>query len=165
MDVQEKYQPQGSLPVLPRLGVAWIFSPQAENLQWFGYGPHETYPDRKAGASIATWKSTVSEQLFPYPKPQESGNHEATQYLTLSTKQGRSLSVQAVDECFSFSALHYAATDLAAKKHHVELQARPQVICSIDAQQLGLGNSSCGPGVLEKYLVTKRQLHYRIILK
>lgn len=165
LDVQEKYQLQGSLPVLPRLGVAWIFSPQAENLQWFGYGPHETYPDRKAGASIATWKSTVSEQLFPYPKPQESGNHEATQYLTLSTKQGRSLSVQAVDECFSFSALHYAATDLAAKKHHVELQARPQVICSIDAQQLGLGNSSCGPGVLEKYLVTKRQLHYRIILK
>ncbi|MBO7231743.1 MAG: DUF4981 domain-containing protein, partial [Bacteroidales bacterium] len=165
LDVQEKYQPQGSLPVLPRLGVAWIFSPQAENLQWFGYGPHETYPDRKAGASIATWKSTVSEQLFPYPKPQESGNHEATQYLTLSTKQGRSLSVQAVDECFSFSALHYAATDLAAKKHHVELQARPQVICSIDAQQLGLGNSSCGPGVLEKYLVSKRQLHYRIILK
>lgn len=165
LDVQEKYQTQGTLPVLPRLGVAWIFSPQAEHLQWFGYGPHETYPDRKAGASLATWKSTVSEQLFPYPKPQESGNHEATQYLTLSTKQGRSLSLQAVDECFSFSALHYAATDLAAKKHHVELQARPQVICSIDAQQLGLGNSSCGPGVLEKYLVTKRQLHYRIILK
>lgn len=165
LDVRENYQTQGVLPVLPRLGVAWTFSSKAENLQWFGYGPHETYPDRKAGASISTWKSTVTEQLFPYPKPQESGNHEETQYFSLTMDNGASLTVQAVDECFSFSALHYAANDLAAKKHHVELQPRQQVICSIDAQQLGLGNSSCGPGVLEKYLVTKRQLHYRIILK
>lgn len=165
LDVRENYQTQGELPVLPRLGVAWTFTPKAENLQWFGYGPHETYSDRKSGASISKWQSTVSEQLFPYPKPQESGNHEETQYFTLRTDAGATLTVQAVDECFSFSALHYAADDLASKKHHVELQARPQVICSIDAQQLGLGNSSCGPGVLEKYLVNKRQLHYRIILK
>ncbi len=165
LDVKESYQLQGELPVLPRLGVAWTFTSQAEHLQWFGYGPHETYPDRKSGASISKWQSTVSEQLFPYPKPQESGNHEETQYFTLRTGKGATLTVQAVDNCFSFSALHYAADDLASARHNVELQPRPQVICSIDAQQLGLGNSSCGPGVLEKYLVTKRNLHYRITLK
>ena len=36
------------------------------------------------------------------------------------------------------------------------------VVCSIDAGQLGLGNSSCGPGVLKKYLVTADTLQYRI---
>ncbi len=165
LDVKEVYHTQGELPVLPRLGLAWTLTPAATELQWFGYGPQETYPDRKEGASLSLWQSTVDEQLFPYPKPQESGNHEATQYLVLSTALGRQFKIQAVDECFSFSALHVAATDLAKAKHHVELQPRPQVILSIDAGQLGLGNSSCGPGVLEKYTVNKRQLHYRVNLK
>ena len=54
---------------------------------------------------------------------------------------------------FSFSALHFTALDLATTRHNYELHPRPEIILSLDAKQCGLGNSSCGPGVLEKYSV------------
>ena len=53
----------------------------------------------------------------------------------------------------SFSALHFTVSDLAAVKHNYELKPRREVVLSLDARQCGLGNGSCGPGVLEKYAV------------
>ena len=45
-----------------------------------------------------------------------------------------------------------------------DLKPRPEVILSLDAAVLGLGNSSCGPGVLKKYAFDKKEhtLHIRI---
>ena len=162
MDVRHRFLKEGELPVLPRLGMAWAFAPEYSTLQWFGYGPQETYPDRLDGASVGCWKSSVSEQLFPYPKPQESGNHEAVNWFSLTDARGRGIRVQAVDDVFCFSALPYTAWDLDKARHRTDLRPGPATVCSIDARQLGLGNSSCGPGVLKKYLVTKEELHYCI---
>ena len=162
VDAAHRFIPDGKLPVLPRLGVVWTFTEGVQNLQWFGYGPQETYPDRLEGARTGLWTGRVAEQLFPYPKPQESGNHCQTQWLSLTDSRGRGLRIRALDTTFSFSALPYHATDLAAAAHPTELTPRPMVVCSIDAGQLGLGNSSCGPGVLKKYLVDTDILHYRI---
>ena len=33
--------------------------PGLETFEWFGRGPHETYPDRKRGGLIGRWRSTV----------------------------------------------------------------------------------------------------------
>ena len=162
IDVEHQFHPQGELPVLPRLGVAWAFSEDLQQLNWYGLGPEETYPDRKSGMRTGLWSSTVADQLFPYPRPQESGNHEETQYLILKNSKNKGLKIKAVEDVFAFSALPYLATDLSNTRHYTDLQARKAVICSIDAQQLGLGNSSCGPGVLKKYVVKKTQLRYRI---
>ena len=160
IDAAHRFAPEGTLPVLPRLGVVWTFIPDLGGLQWFGYGPQESYPDRLEGARMGLWSGQVADQLFPYPKPQESGNHEQTQWL--SDSRGRGLRIRAVGAPLSFSALPYRAADLAAAAHPDELSPRPMVVCSIDAGQLGLGNSSCGPGVLKKYLVTADTLQYRI---
>jgi len=46
---------------------------------------------------------------------------------------------------------------LASARHRFELRARPEIILSIDARMSGLGNSSCGPGVLERYSVSPSQ--------
>lgn len=161
IEVESRYECEGELPVLPRLGCVWTFSGDFSRLNWFGYGPQETYPDRCSGARISQWSETVSPE-FRFPRPQECGNHEAVQHFSLTDAKGRGVRVTALDETFSFSALRYTAQDLDAAQHPEELQPRSSVICSIDAQQLGLGNSSCGPGVLAKYLVTRDRLHYRI---
>lgn len=162
IDVEHRFYPEGDLPVLPRLGVAWAFAEDLKLLQWLGLGPHESYVDRKSSTRTHLWNSSTDEQLFPYSRPQESGNHEETQFFSLRDKQGRGIKISAIDETFAFSALPYLATDLSAARHHTDLQTRKAVICSLDAQQLGLGNSSCGPGVLKKYLVNKHYLRYRI---
>jgi beta-galactosidase len=56
-------------------------------------------------------------------------------------------------EPFAASALRFTAQDLAAATHNHELKPRDEVILSLDARHCGLGNGSCGPGVLTKYAV------------
>jgi beta-galactosidase len=71
----------------------------------------------------------------------------------LTDADGNGLKVSDGGKTFSFSALHFTANDLASLKHYYDLTPRPEVILSLDAKVCGLGNGSCGPGVLEKYSV------------
>ena len=154
-----------SLPPLPRLGIVIELPRDYEQLTWYGRGPWDNYPDRKQSCPIGWWKSTVSEQYVHYPRPQDSGNHEDCTLVELKKKKGKGIRIEAVDKPFSFSALPYSAPYLASKTHDYELQDQGKVYLSIDCAVMGLGNSSCGPGVLKKYTVptTPQTLRIRIL--
>ena len=154
-----------SLPPLPRLGIVIELPRDYEQLTWYGRGPWDNYPDRKQSCPIGLWKSTVSQQYVHYPRPQDSGNHEDCTLVELKTKKGKGIRIEAVDKPFSFSALPYSAVFLASKTHDYELQDQGKVYLSIDCAVMGLGNSSCGPGVLKKYTVptTPQTLRIRIL--
>ena len=86
--------------------------------------------------------------------------------VELKTKKGRKLRIEAVDKAFSFSALPYSAQYVASKTHDYELKDEGKTFVSIDCAVMGLGNSSCGPGVLKKYSIDpkkKYQLKIRIL--
>ena len=148
-----------SLPPLPRLGILIELPREYEQLTWYGRGPWDNYPDRKVSCPIGLWKSTVSEQYVHYPRPQDSGNHEDCMMVELKTKKGKKLRIEAIDEPFSFSALPYSAQYLASKSHDYELEDEGKTFVSIDCAVMGLGNSSCGPGVLKKYTINKTKKH------
>ena len=164
IDLKTSFLPQGVLPELPRLGIAFCFSPSYNTFTWYGRGPQDNYPDRKTSAATGLWKGTVDEQYVHYPRPQDSGNKEDVHYLTLTDKQNKGIRIDAVEDVFSVSALHYTAQDLYKETHDCNLNPRAEVILSLDAAVLGLGNSSCGPGVLKKYAIEKKEhtLHIRI---
>ena len=154
------------LPEIPRLGILIELPREYELLTWYGRGPWDNYPDRKVSCPIGLWQSTVSEQYVHYPRPQDSGNHEDCTYIELKTKKGKKLRIEAIDEPFSFSALPYSAQYLASKTHDYELEDQGKTYLSIDCAVMGLGNSSCGPGVLKKYSIDKSkryQLKIRIL--
>ncbi len=148
-----------SLPPLPRLGIVIELPREYEQLAWYGRGPWDNYPDRKQSCPIGLWKSTVSQQYVHYPRPQDSGNHEDCTMVELKTKKGKKLRIEAVDEPFSFSALPYSAQYLYSKTHDYQLQDQGKTYLSIDCAVMGLGNSSCGPGVLKKYTIDKNKKH------
>ena len=148
-----KFKPSGNLPPLPRIGVVMRVAGEFENLCWYGRGPWENYPDRKRSADMGVWTGTVTGQYVPYVKPQETGNKEDVRWLTLTDTNGTGLLVTAEGKPMAMSAIHFTAADLAAVRHNYELKPRPEVVLSLDAKQSGLGNSSCGPGVLERYAV------------
>jgi beta-galactosidase len=150
--------PQG-LPDLPRLGILLELPRDYEQLTWYGRGPWDNYPDRKVSCPIGLWQSKVSEQYVHYARPQDSGNHEDCTFVELKTKQGKRLRIEAVDAPFSFSALPYSAQYIASKTHDYELQDQGHTYLSIDCAVMGLGNSSCGPGVLKKYTIDKTRRH------
>lgn len=164
MDAVFRFIPEGELPELPRLGIVLSLSGMLEKYTWYGLGPHENYRDRKSSTSMGLWKSNVSDQFINYPFPQENGNREEIQQLILTDDNDSGVRITAIDNPFSASALHYLATDLAGARHSHKLKPRAETILSIDASQMGLGNSSCGPGVLTKYAVeqTEHRLRFRI---
>ena len=93
---------------------------------------------------------------------EDNGNHEDCSYIELTNKNGKNaLQVIAVgDTPLSFSALPYSVADLYAARHDFELKqsGNPNLrytYFSLDCAVLGLGNSSCGPGVLKKYAIDK----------
>lgn len=162
--VKNSFTPSGNLPELPRLGVVMSLNGDLENFKWEGHGPYENYSDRKTSCPMGIYTSTVTDQYVPYPHPQETGNKENIKWLNLTDKNGAGISIRSFSEKMSGSALHFTVEDLDTATHAYKLKPRNEVVLSLDAIMLGLGNSSCGPGVLKKYAIEKRtyELNFQI---
>ena len=150
--VEETVQIPEALADLARVGIVLETLPGLEQVEWFGRGPVETYPDRRRAGAVARWRSTVAEQYVPYVRPQENGGHNSVRWLELSDGVGRGFRLAADRPC-QISATHYSASDLAVATHDVELVARPETIVHLDVAHRGLGTASCGPDTLPGYLV------------
>ena len=163
--VENLFELQGELPELPRLGLVMSLNKDLENFTWYGHGPHENYSDRKAASPIGLYKSTVTDQYIAYPRPQETGNKEGVKHLKLTDRRGKGIQIVCLQEQgMSASAIHFTAADLANTTHAHLLNPRDEVVLSLDAIMLGLGNGSCGPGVLKKYAIEKRPYQLNFIL-
>lgn len=165
LTVEAVFHPEGELPELPRLGLSFALNGELENFTWYGRGPWENYPDRKTSATAGMWKSTVTDQYVPYPRPQDTGNKEDVRLLTLTNHKKQGIRIEAEGKKFSASALHFTTNDLYQAVHACELTPRKEVILNVDAAVMGLGNSSCGPGVLKKYTFGKGTQSLRFVIK
>ena len=58
---------------LPRIGTVLEVMPGFERVEWFGRGPHESYPDRKRSAVVGRWHASVDELFTPYVRPPGGG--------------------------------------------------------------------------------------------
>ena len=157
------FSPEGQLPPLPCLGITLKLPKELQNIEYLGRGPWDNYPDRHAAALVDIYKSTVSEQYFHYPRPQDSGNHDDVQWLKITDDKGHGWLIEAeasprggMEGVFSFSVLPYSVQQLYNATHDYELKEEDCVWLNLDCAVMGLGNSSCGPGVLTKYAIPQR---------
>lgn len=152
--------PYGDVPPLPRLGVRFALPTGFEETSWFGRGPSESYPDRKAAMDIGLWQAKVSEHYVDYVRPQENGNKEDCRWFALrNAKTGHRLLIVAEHEPLAMSASHFVPQDLDAARHrngqekrYIPLPLRKETYFTLDWLQMGLGGASCGPGPLGKYI-------------
>ncbi|MBT3274883.1 MAG: DUF4981 domain-containing protein, partial [Spirochaetales bacterium] len=152
IEVCDRFTVSAELPELPRIGVKLMLSPNLEQMQWFGKGPHESYVDRKAGARVGLHAGSVADQYVPYILPQENGNKTDVRWISLKDTEGMGLVFRIHGVCEA-SALHFSAEDLYAAFHTNELAPRDEIFLNLDVMQRGLGGASCGPDTLERYLV------------
>ena len=75
------------LPHLPRIGLEVRLPGSLDQMAWFGRGPHENYVDRKLGAAVGLYRSSVAEQFTPYVYPSECGGKEDTRWLALTDRR------------------------------------------------------------------------------
>jgi beta-galactosidase len=137
---------------LARVGTTLEVVPGLERAEWFGRGPHETYPDRKRGGAVGRWQSTVTNLYVAYIRPQENAGRADVRWLELTDGRGRGIRLT-MDEPRQVSVAHFRASDLAAATHDVELVPRSEAVVHLDATHRGLGTASCGPDTLPQYLV------------
>ncbi len=164
IDFRVIYTPYGVLPPIPCFGTTFLLPKDLQNIDWYGRGLVEDYPDRQAAAFMGSWKSTVAEQYFHYVRPQDGGHHSNTYQLTITDDNGHGWRITALDVPFVFQALPYSVEQLTKTAHDCELIDEPYVFLSIDAAIMGIGNGSCGPGVLKKYALSQKpyMLHLKI---
>jgi len=151
--------PRGALPMLPKVGVMMAVDKEMNRCTWYGKGPWETYPDRKQGARTGIFSSLVSDMYVPYIRPQENGNHEDVRWAVFYDKKERGV-LFISDETFSMTALLCTPDDLDQAEHTNELSMRNEMYVCLDAAQLGLGNGSCGPGVLDAYKLEPKPMAF-----
>ena len=142
----------GDLPPLPRVGLTLVMPAGFETLTWFGRGPGESYPDRKAGSPVGLFSGSVDAQQVPYIMPQENGNKTDVRWAAVTDDAGHGLLMTGGD-LLQVSAAHHTAADLYAANHTVDLVRRSELIVNLDLAHCGLGGASCGPGTRDEYLI------------
>jgi len=157
------------LPSLPRFGLQMTLPQAFERLRWYGRGPGESYWDRKAGLRVGRFDSTVTEQAYPYIRPQETGNKTDVRWLALTDERGTGLLVVGPSQ-LSVTALHYTTADLdpgqeKVQVHAGEIPARPFVRLNVDERQMGVGGiNSWGYTALPEYSLPYGAYRYRFLM-
>lgn len=164
LEIDGQVEPRyAELQSLPRIGLALTLPATLERFTWFGRGPHESYVDRKEGAKVGCYVGSVGEQYVPYGMPQENGNKSDVRWATFTGDAEQGLRIDGA-ELLNISAHHFTTDDLTAAMHTYELVEHPEITVNIDLAQCGLGNASCGPGVLPQYLLKPEPASFSLIL-
>ena len=131
-----------------RYGMQLQMPKQYNTIEYYGRGPHENYSDRNSSEFLGRYKANVSDEYYPYVRPQESGNHTDVRWFEVIDPQtGRGLKFGSTGpmEC---SALPYLVEDLdegPVKDNHIwgrhsgDLVERPLTQVHIQQRQMGLG--------------------------
>lgn len=158
---------KNNLPELPKLGLSFQLNSAYQQLGWYGRGPFESYWDRKSGAKLGVYSSSVDEQIVNYIRPQENSNHTDVRWFALRDSLGYGILV-AGDSLLEFSAQNYALTDFdqpdkKKNKHTTDIQKKPFITVDVDYGQTGVGgDDSWGARTHKKYTLFVKDYHYRI---
>ncbi len=149
---------------LPRFGLQFVMPQGTEEVEYFGYGPHESYIDKRRSVRKGKYLTTVDELFENYLMPQENGSRYGTKWVIVSNEQGMGLKLTSDSEHFSFNASHYTPEDLGAAGHPHELVRRAETIVNADYMIGGVGSNSCGPELLEKYRLSEKAFSFTLVM-
>ena len=138
-------------PFLPRFGLR-LFLPESFNtLEYYGYGPFESYCDKHRASWLGNFAAAVADEYEPYIKPQENMSHWGCRRAAVS--DGALAITASSPETLTVNASVYTQEELATKKHNYELQPSGCTVWCVDMKHSGIGSNSCGPALKEKYQV------------
>lgn len=150
-------------PFLPRFGLRLFLPKRICNVEYIGYGPHESYIDKRRASYKGLFKSTAAEMHEDYIKPQENGSHYGCEYVHVTDADGIGIGTHA-DNTFSFNVSPYTQEELTSKLHNFELEESNHTVLCIDTVQSGVGSNSCGPELLEKYRLNPDKISFNCVI-
>ena len=135
---------------LAKLGYTVRLPKALRLLNYYGRGTVDNYPDRKTGQMIGIYEQQdVEDEFVAFPKPQDTGNHQDTRWLSLTGNDGGDALYGALfvaKDKMSFSALPWSDNTIAMANHPHELPQSDYTYLHLDMAITGLGGNSCGQG-------------------
>lgn len=155
--------PDGDTPSwLPRIGNEWILNASLGNVEWYGRGPQENYPDRKSGYKIGAWSSTVKEMYEPYLIPQDYGLRCDNTWVRMTDNSGAGLEFRS-EKQFNFSAHPYRKDNLTKALYTYQLHPFDGITFSFDYLTSGVGCTA--RSVFPEYQVMAQRVDFRYVVK
>ncbi len=162
MDASLDCRRDGRFPWLPRFGVRLFLPRDFASVEYFGYGPYESYQDKHQASHLGVYAQAVDAMHEDYLKPQENSSHWGCRYVTL-TDGAYSLTASS-ETPFSMNVSPYTQEELAEKKHNYELTKCGQTVFCLDYKMSGVGSNSCGPELLPQYRLEEEEFAFRFTL-
>ena len=151
------------LPFLPRFGLRLFLSSEFKQTTYFGYGPNESYIDKRQASYLSLFSASVEDLHEDYIKPQVNGDHYDCKFLALDAGVFGKFSAYS-KQPFSFNASSYTQEELTTKMHNYELEKSGYTVLCLDYKMSGMGSGSCGPQLLEQYRLNEESMHWEINL-
>ncbi|WP_431930751.1 glycoside hydrolase family 2 TIM barrel-domain containing protein [Nonomuraea jabiensis] len=147
-----------SAPSLARIGLLWQLPEEASQVEWFGAGPGEAYPDSRQAVRIGHFRATVDELQTPYVRPQDNGTRADVRWAEIG-----GLRIEG-DPVFNLAARRWSDRQLAAARHQSDLVPEPLIYLYTDHAVQGVGSGAVGPGVLPQHRLEVRAADFAFIL-
>jgi beta-galactosidase len=161
--IENSIVPNGQMPAwLPRIGQQWVIDSTLFNVQWFGRGPQENYPDRKSGYRVGEYASTVAEMYEPYLIPQDYGLRTDTRWVRITGEDGSGLEFRG-NKLFNFSAQPYSTDNLTKALYTYQLHPFDGITFNLDYATSGVGCTAAG--VFPEYQVMPIRYDFVVTIK
>jgi beta-galactosidase len=148
------------LSYLQKIGLKFKLSKEVSDLEWFGRGPFETYPDRKTGARTGVYHKALQEINIPYIIPQDFDNRTDVRWLVVKAANGRGLLITS-DQLFNASIDPYENLDEAWYPFQLKRTSSP--VLNIDHRVTGVGGTPVR--VRPIYRTYPEEYHYKILIR
>ncbi|WP_370479762.1 glycoside hydrolase family 2 TIM barrel-domain containing protein [Tamlana flava] len=163
IEVNHQVMPQGKMPqLLPRIGISLMLDNSYNQVEWYGRGPQENYPDRKTGYKLGIYNSTVNDMFEPYLVPQDYGLRMDNRYLRMIDKDGNGLEFSMNDH-FNFNAHAYTTENITKALYAFQLKKAEGITLNLDYDTTGVGDTS--QPVLNSYRVFPKKYERTITIK
>ena len=163
MEIRTRVSARGNMTKwIPKIGLQLELVREFQEMEWFGRGPFETYPDRKTGAKTGIYRTTVEEAYVPYIIPQDYGNRCDVHWFKLSDGEGRGLYIES-DQLFNFSAQKYSTENLDRAHYPFQLKQEELVTLNLDYLVSGVGGTA--NSVLNPYRVSPGEYEFSFFIK
>lgn len=160
LDVSCSAKTSNKVDLLPRFGLRMFVPKEYNRVEYYGYGPFESYIDKHQASYIGNFSSAIPDMHEDYIKPQENGSHYGCTRMAV-IGPGASL-VFCNPEGFSFNASEYTQEELAGKNHNYELEKSEYNVICADFAMAGVGSGACGPALNEKYRIKLPEISGKI---
>jgi len=170
---------------LPRLGLVMQYDKAYDQINWYGYGPHENYRDRIESCWVDNFEDVPENLYVPYVSPQTNGNRSGVRRMGFGNDDIRVSCVKlskenvgniadylpggqalyiAPEPTFEFTAIPYTEKQLENVDYPEELGKEDKFVLSLDNENAGVATHP-RPGRYPEYEVKPRATSFAFLFQ